>query len=114
MTEGRNADRLRRNAESKELAENDGQPWTQYEDAFLQEFYHESHTDEALAEVAEALGRTIEAARQRYFVVRRAESITYTTSTRTERKGQTETRTTTVERRRPAWMDEEGLPSWYV
>lgn len=108
------AARLQRNAESKAQAEHDRDPWTQYEDEFLQEMWTATHTEEELAGIAEALGRTIEACRQRYHLVRRAEAITYSTRTVTERKGQTETRETTTEKRRPSWMDEEGLPSWYV
>jgi hypothetical protein len=46
--------------------------------------------------------------------VRRAEVLTYYTRTITERKGQTETRESTTEKRRPAWMDDENLPEWYV
>jgi hypothetical protein len=108
------AKRLDRNAASKAQAEHDREPWTQYEDELVQELWTENHTEAELAEIAETLGRTIEACRERYYKVRRAEVITYSTRTVTERKGQTETRETTVEKKRPAWMDEEALPDWYV
>lgn len=110
----RNEDRLERNADSTRWADHHRQPWTEYEDEFLQELWTDSHTEQALVEIAEALGRTIEACRERYYKVRRAEAVTYTTRTVTERRGQTETRETKVEKRRPAWMDEEDLPEWYV
>lgn len=117
-SERRTAERLERNAASKGKAEHDREPWTQYEDEFLAEMWGEpgsaSHTEEELAGIAEALGRTIEACRERFYKVRRASSVTYTTRTSVERKGYRETVTNTVERKRPEWMDEEGLPDWYV
>ncbi|HXJ66210.1 MAG TPA: SANT/Myb-like DNA-binding domain-containing protein [Actinomycetota bacterium] len=110
--------RLARNDESRNKAEHHAEPWSQYEDEFLAEMWGEpgsaTHTEGNLAEIAEALGRTIEACRERYYKVRRATTVTYTTRTRTERAGYSEEVTTTVERKRPAWMDEEGLPDWYV
>jgi hypothetical protein len=103
-----------RNEQSRNAADYHRQPWTEYEDQLLQDLWTATHTEEELAEIAEALGRTIEACRQRYFVVRRAETVTYESSSSVGRKGQQRTETSRVEKTRPAWMDEEGLPDWYV
>lgn len=62
-------DRLRRNDESRYRADNHAEQWTKEEDEFLQAFWKDA--DEA--EVAEILGRTIEACRQRFYIVRRGE-----------------------------------------
>lgn len=62
-------DRLRRNDESRHRADHHAEQWTKEEDDFLQAFWRDA--DEA--EVAEILGRTIEACRQRFYVVRRGE-----------------------------------------
>lgn len=107
-------ERQARNEESRNRAELHRQPWTEYEDQLLQDLWTTTHTEEELAQIAEALGRTIEACRQRYHIVRRAEVVTYESTSSVSRKGQTRTETSRVERKRPAWMDEEGLPDWYV
>lgn len=107
-------ERRRRNEKSQNLADSHRQPWTEFEDDLLQDLWTATHTEEELAEIAETLGRTIEACRQRYFIVRRAETVSYESSSSTSRKGQRRTETSRVEKTRPAWMDEEGLPDWYV
>lgn len=109
-------DRLERNRDSRAKADHLFQPWTEYEDETLQTLFdpHAKTSEQDLVDLAEMLGRTIEGCRERYYKVRRAESVTYTTSTRTINKNRTETHTTNVERRRPKWMDDAGLPDWYV
>lgn len=108
-------ERLARNAESKQAANNDGQPWSLNEDELLQVMYSDEHTEDMLAEIAETLGRTIEACRQRYYTVQRSTRITYTTRTATTARGETRTVTNVTSKARPKWMDddEEGSP-WYV
>lgn len=78
--------RLARNDESRNRAEHYREEWTAEEDEFLQAFWKDA--DEA--EVAEILGRTIEACRQRFYVVRRGEAsgvTARTTSTTAASKG---------------------------
>lgn len=72
-------ERLRRNAESKLYAENDGQPWSSEEVEELVGYW--DGTDETLAEIAEMLGRTIEACRQRYYDTLRIGHIRIETTT---------------------------------
>lgn len=83
-----NADRLRRNAESKAVAEHDRQPWTADDEELLREFFPSAKgCAEAEAEVAEALGRTIEACRQRFYEQRQGRTLVRmkrTTTTTTE------------------------------
>jgi hypothetical protein len=62
-------ERLRRNEESKTKAEHDGEPWSGEELEQLVEYW--DGTEETLADIAEILGRTIEACRQRYYETRR-------------------------------------------
>lgn len=62
-------ERLRRNDKSRNRAERFGEEWDVQDDEFLQAFWK----DEDEEEVAEALGRTIEACRQRFYIVRRGE-----------------------------------------
>lgn len=61
-------ERLRRNAESKEHAEHDGEPWSGDELDILRLW---SGDEDELAVTAELLGRTIEACRQRFYEARR-------------------------------------------
>lgn len=63
------AERHRRNAASKAWADHDGEPWSGDEDTFLTTQW-EGGEDE-LATIAELLGRTIEACRQRFYLARR-------------------------------------------
>ena len=105
-----------KNDASRNRAEHHAEPWTEYDDEVLQDMWTARHTEEELAEIAEALGRTIEACRQRYYVVRRAERVQYHSRTTTTGRGREEQVTSEVtRRRRPDWMDddEEGSP-WYV
>lgn len=99
-------ERLERNDESRNRADNHREIWSANEDEFLQVLW--DGTDDGLTEVAEILGRTREACRERYYKVRRGETGNYGYTRRTT----TTTTTTTIIR--PAWMDEEGLPDWYT
>lgn len=78
-------ERLRRNAESKWVAENDGQPWSAEEIEELHAYWDGS--EEMLFEIAELLGRTIEACRQRYYETRGHVKITRTTTTKVVTRG---------------------------
>lgn len=63
--------RLSRNAESKAMAENDREPWSEDDVVFLMEFFSDARGNpREEREVAEALGRTIEACRQRFYDTR--------------------------------------------
>lgn len=66
-----NEKRLARNAESKASAENDGQPWCQDELDWLQTW---DRTEAELADLAEILGRTLEACREQFYLRRRQDS----------------------------------------
>lgn len=108
-----------RNAASADLAQNAHQPWTQYEDDMLREFWLTFDGQRAVRqerEVAEAIGRSIEACRLRAHYLRSGKTPGYTTrTTRTVTRTTTVTETTeTRPARRPQWMDDEGLPDWYV
>lgn len=88
-----NMERLRRNAESKAMAEHDREPWSAEDIDFLLTFFDEAKGDPAEErEVAEALGRTIEACRQRFYDVRSGRRPSFTV-----RRTVTETSTTTTE-----------------
>ena len=56
------------NAESKLTAEHDGEVWEAYEVELLEEGWGE----ETVVEIAELLGRTIEACRQKHYDLRQA------------------------------------------
>jgi len=85
-------DRLERNAASKAHAINDGQPWAPDELDWLESW---DGTEEYLAELAELLGRTIEACREKFYKVRRHGrgeiTVTRTTETRVTRSTTTTT-----------------------
>ena len=88
------SDRLRRNAESKLLADHDGEPWSDEELEWLASW---DGTEPYLAELAELLGRTIEACREQFYKRRRTGSwvrvettTTTTTTTRSTYSGWTE------------------------
>lgn len=81
-------ERLARNAESKVMAEHDREPWSADEIEFLHEFFTDAKGDPTEErEVAEALGRTIEACRQRFYESRKGKGrvintkVTTTTTT---------------------------------
>lgn len=97
-----NSNRLRRNAESKAHAVNDGQPWASEELDWLESW---DGTEPYLAELAELLGRTIEACREKFYKVRRhgRGEITVTRTTTTTVRT---TRTTTTTYR--GWMESDG------
>lgn len=108
-------ERLRRNAESRAHAVNDRQPFTEYDDEMIQTLYvpHSATSDQDLTDIAEMLGRTRESIRERFYKFRRADEVTYTTTTSIQSLSRKETTTHEVTRR-PKWMDEEDLPDWYV
>jgi len=89
------SDRLRRNAASKAQAINDGQEWSAEE---LEWLYSWDGSASYLEELAELLGRTIEACREKFYKSRR----TGVTVTRTV----TTTRTTTTVYR--GWTEADG------
>lgn len=63
--------RSKRNDESRSKAEYNRQPWSSDEHDFIMEFFAEAKGDPVLeAEVAECLGRTIEACRQRFYEIK--------------------------------------------
>lgn len=110
MSQYAGSDRQVRNDESRLHAEHHTEHWSRHEDEWLALW---DGTERTLAELAEILGRTIEACRQRYYLIQRADSITYTETTTTRRQGQVTSRTHTSVTVRPKWMDDEGLPEWY-
>lgn len=74
--------RLQINAASKLTAEHDGEEWTAEQLEWLQSW---DGTDAYLRELAELLGRTIEACREKFHKSNRTHSWTHTvTVTRTE------------------------------
>lgn len=94
----KSGDYLRRQAQndaSRTRAENDHQPWSEDEIEWLQTW---DGTEGYLVELAELLGRTVEACRQRFYTSRRG-VITRTTTT-------TKTKTTTTTYR--GWMEDDG------
>ena len=88
MTDHR--ERLARNDKSRLHADHFAEPWSGDEVEFLIAFFKEAKgRPEAEAEVAEALGRTIEACRQRYYTALQgrpgvAVKVTQTRCTSTE------------------------------
>jgi hypothetical protein len=68
MSTRRYEERAARNDGSRNRAEHYREPWTNDEDAFLREEW--DGTEETLETIAELLGRTIEACRQRYYCPR--------------------------------------------
>ena len=114
------SERRAANERSRNEAESHGEPWTQYEDDLLVEFWigvPAAERDEA--EVARMLGRTIVACAVRASNITHNRVSTYRVR-RTRKVTRTAEGTTTEEtlevtrKQRPAWMDEEGLPDWYV
>jgi hypothetical protein len=72
-----NDDRLARNADSKSKAQHDCEPWSSEDMQFLAEFWPPAIGLPAQeAEVAEAIGRTIEACRQRWYEHRNQPTLT--------------------------------------
>lgn len=83
-TQRDHAERLRRNDESRNRANHHAEPWTGDELDMLFDEWGKS----PIEDIAEVLGRTIEACRQRYYETRQGKSHSVTTKTVT---------TTTVE-----------------
>lgn len=90
-----NKKRLAKNAESKARAEQDGQPWGSEELELLALW---DGTEKELADLAEILGRTIEACREKFYKSRRTGFTVTTTETRTH------TTTTTYR----GWTEADG------
>lgn len=88
-------DRLRKNAASKAQAINDGMEWSSEE---LEWLYSWDGTPAYLEELAELLGRTIEACREKFYKSRRT-GVTVTRTTTT-----THTTTTTYR----GWTEADG------
>jgi hypothetical protein len=65
---GSHADRLDRNDESRNYATHHREEWSVDEHEFLMDW---DRSDEELAIIAECLGRTIEACRERYYKAKR-------------------------------------------
>jgi hypothetical protein len=65
MSRSNYENRAAMNDRSRNTAKHHAEPWTAEEVDFLREFW--DGTDSTLAEIAEALGRTIEACRQKYY-----------------------------------------------
>lgn len=78
------AERAARNDESRTTADHHAEPWSGDEDDFLKAEW--DNTDATLAVIAELLGRTIEACRQRYYIVQRGHVRTETTITVTQKR----------------------------
>lgn len=81
------AERAARNDESRNKAENHSEAWTVDEYEFLRTQWVDK-SEEELATIAEILGRTIEACRQKYYntgskVTMRVRTRTVTTTTET-------------------------------
>lgn len=88
MTRPRHDERLRVNAASKQTAEHDGEEWTAEQVDWLQSW---DGTEDYLRELAELLGRTIEACRERYYRGRRSGwSVTTTVTVTQTYRGWTE------------------------
>lgn len=73
-------ERLRRNAESKLHAEHDGEPWGAEDLEWLASW---GGSEDELVEIAELLGRTIEACREQFYQRRRRGWVTVTTTVTT-------------------------------
>jgi hypothetical protein len=83
---GNYAERQARNEESKSWAEHDREPWSADEYEQLTEYWDGS--EETLTEIARLLGRTIEACRERYYKLLKAEGQGHVTIiTRTVTRG---------------------------
>lgn len=108
--------RMAANDESRLTAEMHGQSWTYDEVEIVRAFWCDvPASDRDEREVAETLGRTIEACRNMAHRIWAGETtVSITTRTTRTRDQQTVTSTEETTRTRPAWMDEEGLPTWYV
>lgn len=103
--------RLSRNVASKQYAENDREPWGASEDEFLLEQFPDckGNPDEEMA-LAELMGRTIEACRQRFYEIRAGRKRKAQREAKHERKD-----TTTAEYRGLHDEEEERWwdPSYY-
>lgn len=89
------------NDKSRTGAEHHSEPWEGYEQELLMEW---DGTEGQLLDLAEMLGRTVEACRQRYYTTRKGNTRSVTRRVTT---------TTTVEHK-VTWQDDEEWPDWYV
>lgn len=96
-----NRDRLKRNAESLGKAEHHREPWSTDELEWLKEW---DGTEPLLAEIAELLGRTIEACREQFYKSRRAGWSVTQTRIVTARDGSSITTSTTYR----GWTEADG------
>ena len=95
------------NDESRNHAGHHGEPWSGYEiDLLLQWDGSESE----LLDLAEMLGRTVEACRQRFYEARSGK-VRDPRATARRTRSVTRTVTTTT---RVVWDDEDEWPDWYV
>lgn len=113
------SERRAANEASRNRADHHGEEWTYDEDQFIwAEWIGTRPADRDEATIAEILGRTITACavRASNLVNGTARSVAKRTRTVTTTEGSTEVTETTEYTRapRPKWMDEEGLPDWYV
>lgn len=107
MSADRHRARQERNELSRNAATHHREEWLDSEIEMLMAFY--DGTRDTLEDLAEILGRTIEACRERYLKTKNGYySSASGKTTRADRAA------TTKPTARPAWMDEEGLPDWYV
>lgn len=112
-------ERLRRNSESLAHAEHHAQGWLLHEVEILMEW---DGTEEELADLAELLGRTIEACRQRYYETRAgrvAIPVEQDEASRTIKEAGGSRRTSLdlgARSQRETWPEEdrEQYGSWYV
>ena len=100
MYNSRDEERLRRNDESRRNATHHTMPWCSDE---LEVLLMWDKSEPELIAIAELLGRTIEACRQRWYEEQshRVRHVTHTT---------TQTTTTTTVH----WVDDDDWPDWYV
>lgn len=106
------AERSRKNDMSRNVAKAHREQWLSDDDEALVTLW--DGTEETLTDLAEMLGRTREACRQRYYTLASGRVTTTTTTTTRTRTTTTTTTTTSRPAPRPKWMDDEGLPDYYV
>jgi hypothetical protein len=104
MSEYVGSERQTANEVSRNTAEHHREAWSQTELEVLSLW---DHTEETLADLAELLGRTIEACRQRYYEAA-ADGFT-TRATRARSATRTVRVTTTIK-----WEDDDEYPDYYV
>ena len=103
MRRGGYEERKAVNEASRNRAKHHAEPWLGYEDELLLAW---DGSEDELIDLSEMLGRTIEACRQRFYVVRRNPGRRVV-----EHR---ETTTTTTTSSRVVWEDDDEWPDWYV